>query len=425
MSANRASPESTIVTELAAAGSVETQARKAAMARRPFAPRRSPVILMAMGFYEVALQEGIVQWVREHEWELDSSIYPVVTMPPNVACDGILTTIANETTLGLLSGFTGPMVRMLTGASPEAERMCSHIPLVCCDYESTGRMGAQHLLSLGRPHFAFYNRGIGVDLEGIRRGFVGTIRDAGHEPILLDFPADHPHLDPTRRQPRELRLTWLSEKIRALPLPLAIMAEDDRFAVDVAVVAQALGLRIPNDIAILGADDNRLALGVSPVGISSVDSNLRGVGHAAAQLLADLIHGKAAPAEPIRIQSRRVITRRSTATYAGGHQGVSEALRFVRQRFSEPLSGKRVARQAGMSLRGLQNALHEEAGLTLNGEITRLRLTAATQLLEETDLKLESIAADVGLRDAKNLCRVFRQHYGTTPQQWRMRMRRS
>jgi LacI family transcriptional regulator len=377
-----------------------------------------------MDHYETGIHEGIVQWVREHNWELDASCIPIMTAPPTVPCDGILTTITKVTSAGLLGGYDCPVVRMFAGASDEVDRLCAEIPLVCVDYHSAGRLGAQHLLTLGQPEFAFYKRGVGPDTNAIRNGFMEAMREAGHQPALIDFQEDHPHLDATRRVSRELRLVWLMSRIQRLRLPCAIMAEDDRFAIDLMYVAGALGLNIPADIAILGMDDNRLTLGVSPIGISSVDANLKGVGYHAAQLLSELIGGATKPDGPIRVRSERVVARQSTATYSGGHQGVSEALRFVRQRFREPLSAARVARQARMSLRGLQNALRNEGGITLNAEISRLRLAAATRLLEETDLKLDSIAADVGLHDAKNLCRVFKQRYAMTPQQWREKAQR-
>ncbi|HSJ04945.1 MAG TPA: substrate-binding domain-containing protein, partial [Verrucomicrobium sp.] len=342
--------------------------------------------------------------------------------PPLVKCDGVLTTITRQEILDWLKPYDCPMVRMLIAPTPELEEASSHIPLISADYESAGRLGAKHLLTLGQPHFAFYQRGVGPDVLAIRRGFVDTLHAAGHSVTVLDFLGDHPNLDALTRVPRAERREWLARRIRALPKPLAIMAEDDRFAIEVMHAVRGMGLRIPTDVAILGSDDNRLALGASPVSISSVDTNLRGVGYAAAGVLAGLIQGKEKPAQTIHIPSRRVLARESTATYAGSHEGVSEALRFVRQHFREPLQASRVARHARMSLRGLQSALRQEAHLTLNDEIARLRVVAAGEMLEETDLKLDSIAADVGLRDAKNLCRVFRQRYGMTPQQWRSRL---
>lgn len=383
--------------------------------------KHKPVMFMALSFYDASLHDGIVQWVRENDWELDVSNFPVLTRPPTAKCDGILTTITRPETLEWLKPYDCPMVRMLIAPSPELEEASRHIPLVSADYESAGRLGAKHLLTLGQPHFAFYQRGVGPDVLAIRNGFVETLKAAGKQVTVLDFMGDHPNLDAFTRVPRADRREWLARRIRALPKPLAIMAEDDRFAIEVMHAVRAMGLRIPTDVAILGSDDNRLALSVSPVSISSVDTNLRGVGYAAASLLAGLIQGKEKPSGTIHIPSRRVLARESTATYAGSHHGVSEALRFVRQHFREPLQASRVAKHARMSLRGLQSALRQEAQLTLNDEIARLRVTAASEMLEETDLKLDSIAADVGLRDAKNLCRVFRQRYGMTPQQWRGR----
>ncbi|WP_156344981.1 hypothetical protein [Verrucomicrobium spinosum] len=118
------------------------------------------MIFMALSFYDASLHDGIAQWVRENDWELDVSNFPVLMRPPTVKCDGILTTITRPETLEWLKPYDCPMVRMLIAPTPELEEASGHIPLVSADYESAGRLGAKHLLTLGQPHFAFYQRGV-------------------------------------------------------------------------------------------------------------------------------------------------------------------------------------------------------------------------------------------------------------------------
>jgi LacI family transcriptional regulator len=176
-------------------------------------------------------------------------------------------------------------------------------------------------------------------------------------------------------------------------------------------------------VAVLGCDDNPLALGVSPVPISSVDGNCWGVGYAAAGLLARLVAGEPLPTAPIRVAARRVVARQSTATYAGAHPGVNRALQHLRQHFRRPLTMQNLARVARMSVRGLQFAFRQELNGTIQDELTRLRVAAAGRLLEETDLKLDAVAADTNLGDGKNLCRVFAKVHGVSPDTWRHRGR--
>lgn len=376
-----------------------------------------------MDYFDAATYRGVVDWVREHDWALDASSVRTQERPRLARADGILTTVGRSGTVPWLRQFGCPIVRLHHAPSANLAAQFAGLPGVECDFESIGRLGAEHLLTLGRPLFAFYLRGVGADVRAMRDGFVATLRAAGHEPAILDFPADHPAGNALRLTTLERRMDWLKGKLRQLPTPLAIMTEDDRFAPDVVEAARALGLRVPTDVAVLGCDDNRLALDVSAIPISSVDSNLRGVGYAAADLLARLVAGEPPPGEPVRVAARRVVARQSTATYAGKHPGINNALRQLRQHFRSPLNLDALARTARLSVRGLQAGFRRELGRTIQAEWTRLRVAAAAELLEETDLKLDAVAADTNLGDAKNLCRVFAKAYGLSPDAWRRRAR--
>jgi LacI family transcriptional regulator len=380
-------------------------------------------MLIHMDGYDFATHRGIVEWVREHDWALDASAIRRLTLPRFAPVDGIVTIVAQPKTVSWLRQFGCPIVRMHSTPTREAHLACAGLPAVEYDFASMGRLGAEHLLRLGRPHFVFYQRGAGEDANLICQSFVATLRAAGHEPTVFDFIADHPDRPILRPTSLTDRVGWLTARMRRTPTPMAIMAEDDRFAPDVVEAARRLGLQVPTDVAVLGCDDNPVWHGVSPIPISSVDSNAFGVGYAAAALLARIVDGEVPPVETLQVPARRVISRESTATYAGAHPGVNLALGHIRQHYREPLHLEGLARIAKMSVRSLQNAFRQELGCTLQKELARLRLAAATRLLEETDLKLDAVAADSNLGDAKNLCRVFAKMHGISPNEWRRKHR--
>jgi LacI family transcriptional regulator len=388
-----------------------------------FSPPKRRTLLLHFDYFDALTYQGVVDWVREHGWTLDAAATRSLQLPRVEKVDGILAIIMQRRTPDWLRQFGCPIVRMHTPNLPEVLERCSDFAAVECDFESIGQLGAQHLLGLGQPHFVFYQRGDGPDVKSLRDSFVKTIRAAGHEPSVLNFAADHPVRNPARATSFEQRFTWLARHLARLPKPMAIMAEDDRFAPDVVAVARKLNLRVPDDVAVLGCDDSPLALGVSPIPISSVDTNCRGVGHAGADLVARLVAGGRPPSATVRVTARRVISRQSTATYAGANPGVNLALRHLRQHFRRPLTMESLARVARLSVRSLQIAYREEVGGTLQDELTRLRVAAAERLLEETDLKLDAVAADTNLGDAKNLCRVFAKVHGVSPDAWRRRGR--
>lgn len=197
------------------------------------------------------------------------------------------------------------------------------------------------------------------------------------------------------------------------------MAEDDRFANDLIEAAAMGEWWIPEDLAVLAADNRELILGKYSLPISSVDSNLRGIGWTGAELLDRILDGEAPPKDPIRVKPGPVIARRSTATFTCDNPGVSAAVTFLRARYREPIQVADVARVAGVSSRSIQSSFREIVGCAISDELSRLRLEHAARLLRETDLKLECVAHESGLTSAKYLCEVFRNAFRSTPTEFR------
>ncbi|BCU77537.1 substrate-binding domain-containing protein [Luteolibacter sp. LG18] len=372
-----------------------------------------------MGYYDVSVHAGIAAWARAHDWELDTSLLSRRHLPDCGIWQAVVATVDRLEVAEWLLALERPVVRMLEAVSPALESQVRHLPKVECDHPSAGNAGAHHLLTLGDVHYGFYCHTAAADARAIQQGFLDTMRAAGKNPFLLDFRADHPEIPIGQASPRDLWLSWLEQRLASIPLPAAIMAEDDRFALALAQTARRLGLAMPTDLAILGVDDNRLLLGASPIGISSVDSDLWSVGYQAADLAARLSQGESPPATPIRIPARQVVSRQSTATFHGHHPKADEAMRYIRTHFRSPLTAESVAGHVGLTTRGLHKILAKEACPSLHQEILRLRLEAAEQLLAESTLKLEAIAAETGFGNSKNLCRVFLKHRGITPRQCR------
>ncbi|BCU78061.1 substrate-binding domain-containing protein [Luteolibacter sp. LG18] len=382
-------------------------------------------MLLALGIQDPALLEGITGWARDNRWDLDLSSVRHGQLPPASGFDGVLATVSSQRIANWLARLECPVVRMLDATFPKLARATTHYPSVNYDAEAAGRLGAEHLLTVGRPTFVFCRQSTGADSLATQRGFVRTIRGSGREPVVLDFMKDHPELSRNHPAPRDLVHEWMVGNLRMLPLPVAIMADDDRCALDLMAAAQAIGLDVPRDLAILGSQNQLHLLEVSPVEISSVDVNLQEVGRSAAALLADLVDGGKKPDRPRLVQPVQVEPRTSTSLYIGPHTGVSRALTFIRENLPKPIRIPEIAAAAGMSPRGLQKALLHEAGLTLVKEIARLRLGAAMQLLDDEELPLHEVARRTGLGDAKNLCRLFQRYHGVSPRKWSHAKRRS
>lgn len=372
-----------------------------------------PSILFITDPYIEHLLEGVVDFAREQRWALNAMMRRSGRFPEGVRPDGIIATIEHDDTARRLARFRCPVVQIL--------RIRDEVryPLVIPDYAALGETGARHLLTLGRPHFAFYRRFNAADSNAVRDGFLRTMRDADCEVTRLDFPHETPRKAISEKE-WELRL---AKKLHALPKPCAIMAEDDRCGAQIIRLALDAGLRVPEDVAVIGCDNHQPDVNLSPVPLTSVDSNLRGMGYAAADLLQRLMSGRPAPAAPVVIAPHGVIERTSTAAFVCADKRIAATVRRIRRDFAEPLAVGTLAREAAMSVRALQTGFKAATSHSLRDELIRCRLTCAERLLEDTDLKIQAVAIECGLGDAKSLTRFFHQKHQLTPNAYRQAFR--
>lgn len=101
------------------------------------------------------------------------------------------------------------------------------------------------------------------------------------------------------------------------------------------------------------------------------------------------------------------------------HCGITKAIRTIRNEYSRPLTVSSLARECGMSVRSLHRLYRSATGNTIGKDLIARRIEAAADMLREDDIKLEPVAMETGLRNAKNLCRLFKEHLGLTPGQWK------
>lgn len=99
--------------------------------------------------------------------------------------------------------------------------------------------------------------------------------------------------------------------------------------------------------------------------------------------------------------------------------GISKAIRLIRHEYSRPLTVSSLARECGMSVRTLHRLYRSVTGNTIGKDLVARRIEVAAEMLRGVDAKLEPVAMETGLRSAKNLCRLFKEHLGLTPGQWK------
>ena len=288
------------------------------------------------------------------------------------------------------------------------------VATVMPDDEAVGRLAAKHFLDQGFRRFAFWRLGNASWVKRRYRGFREALGAAGFDCEAFRPPrgADGRFRDGRFESPLK---KWLP----GLAKPTVLFAANDPLAYQVAEACLDLGLGVPEEVAILGVDNDVLLCESTPLPLSSVDPGFRRIGFEAARLMDRLLAGEAAPEEPIVLEPVGVVTRRSSETIPIEDQEFARALALLRQRACEPVSVDQVVREVRVNRRWLERRCREVLGRTPHDEIVRVQMEKARELLAKSRGKIEQVARQCGYAHSENFYRTFRKEMGMTPASYR------
>ncbi len=289
------------------------------------------------------------------------------------------------------------------------------IPNICLDNVGVGSMGARHLIERGFFHFGFFGYSNERWALDRRHGFAAVIRQSGrecslHEPAYggYDTPAiDDEHCNEAAK--------WLA----SLPRPVAVMACNDYRALLLLEAARRAGLCVPEQVAILGANDDEVRCELATPPLSSVATNHQEAGYVAAETLDKLMHGGQASSSELRVGPASAVARHSTDVLAVADKKIAQALRLIQQRACQGLTVPEVARAIGMARTQLEQRFRECFARSPQSELRRVRLERIRQLLHDTDLPLQQVAELTGFAHTEYLSVFFKREVGETPGRYR------
>ena len=222
--------------------------------------------------------------------------------------------------------------------------------------------------------------------------------------------------------------------IKYLPKPIGIWCPLDEQAIRVIEACNELGLRVPDQVAVLGTGNDTLLCSVTTPTISSLDINAVQIGYRAAQLLEEKIQNYkktkrlpkisakgASKKTPVQVKPNGIETRVSTDTLAIDNKECIKALRLIREQYQNDVSAKTIAEQVGVSRSTLDRLFRSLLGHSVEKEIYRLRIELAEKLLRETDLSVNEVALKTGFDRVEYFVRTFKKLYGDPPQRFRNR----
>lgn len=371
---------------------------------------------MGLAFIE-RLQQGILDYARARGgWtftRLPEMLSPSIDWLRHWPGDGAFVLLTSAADARVARALPMPVVNLAGHFADPG------VPSVTVDHQAIGRLAAAHLLERRFTRFGFYGiRGKWFSTQR-RDGFCAATRAARGEVDVFEASA---LVGPgTRWTDQQKELTgWL----RRLRTPVGIMASSDLRAGMVFEACATLTLRIPEDVAIIGVDNDPVACEFCQPPLSSVSRNDVRVGYEAAALLDRLIRGGAPPKKPILVPPDAVVQRRSTETWAIEDVQVASAVKFIREHLAENFGVERLLKESELSRRRLEHRFRETLGRSPYAFINDLRVAQARRLLAAQDGRnLADIAAECGFREVRRLRLVFQKLTGMKPSRYRQAMR--
>ena len=369
-----------------------------------------PRVLMALEWYDAKIHEGIAQYAGEAGWILDASMARMNTMPEYWEGDGVITLLNEENSryLSCIEALNLPTVGI-------GYALQDRHPVLIGDHAKTGALGAEHFLERNFSNFAFIFLDNGPLEKERCAGFEAALEKSGKPFKLFKWKNKN---RPKVRSYRDLR-DWLVDQLKAAPKPLAIMARNDDAAILILYACIDAGLHVPEEVAVLGADNNPLICDFAPIPLSSVDCDLHTLGYKSAELLNNVMLGKKLPQGPVLTPPKGVVLRRSTDIPAVEIPCIAKAIRFIWDNFAQPIDVKTVIAQTDMSRSFVYQEFDKAIGCSISKEITRCRLNKAKNLLAHTDMDINSIAPVCGFAGVVSFCRAFAREEKMTASAYR------
>jgi LacI family transcriptional regulator len=380
------------------------------------AAKRAKEIALAFprGAHQEVFITGVLRYSIEH-----SCNWSYITSPESLAMsvldlrgwrgDGIIAALNTPSEAACVRHLSAPVVNI------SGTLLKTPVPRVSLDNGKVGELAAEHLRERGFEHFAYL---------GLRDVMYSTVRQRAFEESLSAAGATSSSLllPPTYRakglqwrdQQRKL-VKWLN----TLPKPVGLFAVTDYRARQVVDACRQLGLRVPQQVAVMGVDNEEvICVHVQPQ-LTSVARDNQQEGYHAAAILDQMIRGRKLDATEEMIPPLSVISRESTETVAFKDNRLCEAIEYLNSHIEDPIGVQELASHVGVSRRWMEYAFRDALRESPYQYIRNRRLKLAQHLLEtEPATKIYQVAQRTGFTSAKQLSMSFSQEFGLSPREY-------
>lgn len=382
--------------------------------RPPLSPTPVPKVALvfeATNSYARALLVGIGEYILNHgPWEVHYAELgrsdPAPSWLSTWQGQGIIARGENVATARQIDELAVPLVDLTPS------RLLPRAPWVKSDDAAIARLAAQHFIEHGFRQFAFCGDGRFNWSNQRERSFVEYLAANGYACTTYR---------PVRTSANDdAEIDVIGDWLASLPKPCAVFACYDNRGQQVLESCRRRSFRVPEDVAVLGVDNDEVLCNLSPPPLSSVALNPRRVGWEAAALLDRMMRGERIPPESHLIPPVAVVTRQSSDILAVADPKIADALRFIRENACGGIRVSDVLRRCPMARRVLETRFRKLLGRTPREEILRVQLGHVKELLVRTEMPVWQIAERTGF-EPEYLSFVFKRQTGVAPSEYRQR----
>jgi LacI family transcriptional regulator len=380
-----------------------------------------------------AIIRGVAAYVRPHtDWRLriaNESVERVVTLMKSHPVDGAFVHPSTDADVELITNCGIPCI-LTTSKAPQKT-----LPYFSANNRVIGRMAAEHFIEKGFVNYAYYSPMGNVFWSKERfEGFAERVNQAGFKAHTFEPPApgtydgdmDFSVLAQWAPSSWMANTEYLRYWLKSLPKPTCVLAADDSVAYDMLEVAGEAGIKIPEEMAVLGVYNDLARCLISNPPLSSIALDLEQNGYNAASLLHKLILSKEKmQGQRLVNQPTHIVTRQSTDILAVNDQDIADALHFIRMNANRPIRVADVVKQTSTSRRGLEIKFKEHIKHSIADEIMKVKVDQVTSMLLESDMSMERIADTLAFCSSSYMRKVFRRIKGVNPLVFRKEHRKT
>ena len=381
----------------------------------PETPAGRRTVLLLLDYGKDAIKSGVYDHARRAGWRMLDLSYYTWEIPRTRRVDGVLChpDSRHDGLVRRLVRLGVPVVQIDDFVLPE--KCCCVVP----DRRAIGRLAAEHFAQRGFGNMAYLHSEEFADspFKDVGLGFAEHARRLGATVDLFAIQGLGKIIPWARL---DILAKRLARQIARLELPLGIFTYHDVMAIRICQLCDVAGLKVPEEVAVLGNGNDPYKCEFAPMPLSSVDVDLFGQARTAAELLGRMMDGEPAPTGRILTPPAGVAGRQSTDVLAVPDAEAASALRYMWEHLAEPLTIGGIAEAVGISRRKLERHFRQHLHRSVNEELMRKRIERACELLTSTKATGTAIAEQVGFGTEKYFYVMFRKLMGTTPRQYRL-----